>query len=107
AHIEILHADMTRLPLSDAVVNCAAADLPFGQLMGDHETNVNLYPRVLNEMARVMAPGGRFVVITHEMRLMDRLLSKNHLWTSEQAIQVNLRGLHPKIYVLRRTMSRV
>mgnify|MGYP001167422551 CR=1 FL=1 len=106
-HIEILHADMTRLPLSDAVVNCAAADLPFGQLMGDHETNVNLYPRVLNEMGRVIAAGGRFVVITHEMRLMDRLLSKNHQWTSEQAIQVNLRGLHPKIYVLRRTTSRV
>jgi len=103
--VTLLCADMTKLPLSSASIDQVAADLPFGQLMGSHNKNVVLYPQVLRETARVTRPRGQFTLITHEIRLMDRLLRESRIWHVEQSIQVNLRGLHPRIYVLRRTVN--
>lgn len=101
--IALLSANITQLPFSDAVFNRVAADLPFGQLTGSHQENVGTYPLILREAARVTRHDGLFTLITHEVRLMDRLLREQRLWHIEQSIQVNLRGLHPRIYVLRRT----
>ena len=100
--IRLLKADMTRLPVGDGTFDQVYADLPFGQLVGSHRHNLKLYPAVLREAARVTRRDGCFVVITHEMKLMDRLLREDARWRAEQSIQVNLRGLHPRIYVLRR-----
>jgi 23S rRNA G2445 N2-methylase RlmL len=93
---------MTSLPIAAASASHIAADLPFGQRMGSHEVNLALYPRVLKEAGRVARVGARFVLITHEVHLMDRLLRDTALWSTESVISVNLRGLHPRIYVLRR-----
>ncbi len=103
--IQLLHGDMTSLPLPSACVDQVVGDLPFGQLSGSHTSNLELYPQVLSEAARVTRAKGQLTLITHEIRLMDRLLRESPLWTVEQSIQVNLRGLHPRIYVLRRTTS--
>lgn len=100
--IHLQRADMTRLPLPDQSVDALCADLPFGQLTGSHADNQRLYPRVLVEAARVAKPGARFVLITHEVRLMESLLPLAQAWQVEQAIRVNLRGLHPRIYRLLR-----
>lgn len=103
--IQLLHGDMTRLPLLTNSVDQVVADLPFGQLSGSHTANVEMYPRALNEAARVTRASGQFTLITHEMRLLERLLHESPYWVSEQSIQINLRGLHPRIYVLRRTVT--
>lgn len=100
--IILLRGDMQALPLANASIDQVIADLPFGQLTGSHAVNLELYPRMLNETARVIRPRGQFTLVTHEMRLMDRLLRKTNAWHLEQSIQINLRGLHPKVYVLRR-----
>ena len=100
--IQLQLGDMARLPLRAAAVTALAADLPFGQLSGSHSENQRLYPPMLTEAARVAAPGARFALITHEVRMMDELLSHSHDWSIEQTIRVNLRGLHPRIYILRR-----
>ncbi len=101
--IQLQHADMTRLPLPDGSVSALCADLPFGQLSGTHQANQRLYPQVLDEATRVAQVDARFVLITHEVRLMESLIGQNQQWTLEQTIRVNLRGLHPRIYVLRRS----
>lgn len=100
--IRLMEGDMTELPLRSASVDAACADLPFGQLSGTHAENTRLYPRLLAELARVLRIGARFVVITHEVRLMDRVLAQGESWSVERTVRVNLRGLHPRIDVLMR-----
>jgi predicted RNA methylase len=94
--------DVRALPLPDASVDALAADLPFGHLVGSHEDNLALYPALLAEAARVARPGARCVLLSHEVRLMERLLAGSAIWALEQATRVDLGGLHPRIYELRR-----
>jgi tRNA (guanine6-N2)-methyltransferase len=99
----LICADLRRLPLSDRSADVILADLPFGQLVGSHEDNLELYPRTLAEAARIARTGARFALITHEVRLMERLLAGTIQWTMERVMKVSLRGLHPRIFLLRRT----
>jgi 23S rRNA G2445 N2-methylase RlmL len=102
AAVTLLQADMTRTSLAAAIADAVCADLPFGQKVGSHKHNQTLYPRVLAEAARITRTGGRLVLITHEIRLMEQLAELTQDWLFERQIRVTLRGLHPAIYVLRR-----
>jgi tRNA G10 N-methylase Trm11 len=101
-HPTLLRADATTLPLPATSIDTLCADLPFGQLSGSHVNNTRLYPAVLAEAARVARPDARFVVITHEIRLMEKLLQESLTWKTEQSLKITLNGLHPRIYLLRR-----
>ena len=100
---ELFEMDATRLDLPDACIDMVCADLPWGQLVGSHEGNLKLYPQVLAEAGRIAAPGARAVFITHEIRLMDRVLRDcAELWQVKQEVKVFQGGLYPRVYVLRR-----
>ncbi len=71
---ELLEMDAAALPLPDACIDVLCGDLPWGGLVGSHEGNLKLYPKVLAEAARIAVPGARAVFITHEIHLMERLL---------------------------------
>jgi 23S rRNA G2445 N2-methylase RlmL len=103
--VELYDWDACSLPLPSASIDVVLADLPFGHLVGSHATNLTLYPALLAEAARVTRPGGRAVLISHEVRLMERLLAELPGWCVEQQLRVNLRGLYPRIFVLRRSSS--
>ncbi len=95
--------DAITLPLRARSVNVLVADLPFGALVGSHANNERLYPAVLQEAARVAQPGAHFVVLSHEIKLMQRLLEEhNKHWRLAQMTRVRFGGLTPAIYVLRR-----
>lgn len=94
--------DARDLPLPPASVDVITGDLPFGHLVGSHAQNLVLYPALLDEAARVSRPGARCVLLSHEVRLMERLLASNPAWRLEQSIRVDLGGLYPRIFVLRR-----
>jgi 23S rRNA G2445 N2-methylase RlmL len=98
----LLTADVRTIPFPDSVANAITADLPFGQASGSHEENIALYPLILKEAARIALPNARFVTITHEVQLFERLLADHTYWQLEQSLMITLRGLHPRIYVLRR-----
>ncbi len=100
-HVQLMAGDGRCLPIIENQVDAICGDLPFGQLMGSHVQNLELYPAILDECARVLRTGGRCVLITHEVRLMDSLVSPG-IWSLEQKITVSLSGLHPRIYVLRK-----
>jgi 23S rRNA G2445 N2-methylase RlmL len=100
--IDLVLADIRQVPFADHFANVLCADLPFGYLVGRHAENLRLYPRVLEEAARIAQPSARFVVITHEVHLMDTILAQLRLWHLETIIPVSLRGLHPRIFLLRR-----
>lgn len=98
--IKLNRGDARDLPVAAKSVDAICADLPFGHLVGSHEGNVELYPAVLREAARVLKPGGRCVIISHEVRLMESLLDDSPHWATEQVIRVAQGGLNPRIFVL-------
>jgi tRNA G10 N-methylase Trm11 len=100
--IQLMRSDMQQLPFPDHSIDTICADLPFGQLVGDHVTNRELYPRTLQEVARIATSNARFVLLTHEIRLMTQLLQQSDLWINKEQYPINLNGLHPRIYVLER-----
>jgi ubiquinone/menaquinone biosynthesis C-methylase UbiE len=99
--------DATALPTPDAWVDVVLADLPFGQLIGSHSNNTFLYPRMLQEAARVTIGGGLFAAITQDIRLWERLVADAAAdWTLDTVIPIKLPfsggHLRPRIYLLRR-----
>lgn len=99
--------DAGSLPTPDAWADTILADLPFGQLVGSHETNTILYPRILREAARVTISGGLFVAITQDIRLWERLVADAAAdWTLVTILPIKLPFgggyLRPRIYLLRR-----
>lgn len=91
--------DLTMTARSADVI---VADLPFGNLVGSHEDNLDIYPLVFKEAARIAKPGARVAFISHEIRLMESLLEQSTVWKQEQVIRITLGGLHPRIYLLMR-----
>jgi 23S rRNA G2445 N2-methylase RlmL len=94
--------DARDLPLPAASVSVILADLPFGRLVGSHAENLELYPALLAEAARVARPGACCVLISHELRLMERLLAEQPLWRVARTLRVDVGGLKPQIFVLRK-----
>ncbi len=97
--------DAGNLPLPDQSIDVLSADLPFGHHVGSHRENQALYPHVLAEAARVARPGAICTLISHEIRLLEALLASSDTWQVIQVLPINLRGLHPRIFVLRRTSA--
>jgi tRNA (guanine6-N2)-methyltransferase len=100
--IQLLLGDAIAMPFDDKSISALAADLPFGQLVGSHEENQWLYPAILQEAARVAKQGARFVVISHEVRLMEKSLRAISAWSIKAVQMISLSGLHPRIFVLER-----
>lgn len=100
--VVLLQADAANLPLIDRSYDTVLADLPFGQRVGSHVENTRLYPAILDETARITRGGATFGLITHEIKLITNLLHENNEWKLEREQRISLRGLHPRIYVLRR-----
>ncbi len=101
--VQLLQMDATHLDFPERSFTALAVDLPWGQLVGSREEVEDLYPAVLTEAARVAMPGAPFVLITHAVRLFERLLPRvSHLWQVEGSRKVFQGGQHPRIYLLRR-----
>jgi 23S rRNA G2445 N2-methylase RlmL len=101
--VQLERWDATAMPLNTASVDVIIADLPFGQLVGSHDDNRRLYPRLLSEAARVAAPGARMALLTHELRLLERAQADlADLWAIESMVRVRSGGMTPGIFLMRR-----
>jgi predicted RNA methylase len=89
--------EWTRLGPFDVIV----ADPPWGTLMGDHATNEALHTALLDRAHAAAAPRARLVVLTHEVRMMERCLRQaaDH-WAEQDVVRVFQKGHYPRIYVL-------
>ena len=101
--VDLWEADATDLtevtgPRFDVLV----ADLPWGTLVGSHDDNAVLYPKVLAEAARIALPGARFVVLTHEVRLAEKVLRDQSAWRPVSEVRVFQKGHHPRMILLER-----
>jgi predicted RNA methylase len=95
--------DAAALPLPDRSVTTICADLPFGQLVGSHRANEALYPQLFAEATRIAAPEARMVLLTHEVRLLERVAAEypQH-WQLAEALRVRSGGMTPRVYLFQR-----
>jgi len=99
----LMESDATLTGLDMARYTALCADLPYGNLVGSHRENVELYPALLEEAGRLAAPGARFAVITHELRLFDASLAEaQRTWQPERTFRLFQSGQRPQVYLLRR-----
>lgn len=96
--IGIARADAVRLPLRGGAASSIATNLPWGIKHGSHEENRRLYPRAIEEFARVVRPGGRIVMLTSEWRLMREATSRGILRV-EAVRRVTILGASAVVYV--------
>ncbi|HEU4326092.1 MAG TPA: methyltransferase domain-containing protein [Roseiflexaceae bacterium] len=95
--------DASQLPLDDNSLDLICADLPFGQLIGSHDRNQELYPRIVAEATRLARAGARMALITHEIRLLEQSLGNySRQWEQGPSIRVRVGGMAPRIFLLRR-----
>ena len=79
------------------------ADPPWGDKIGHHDTNEELHMLLLSRAYDVGAPGARFAVLTHEIRVMANCLERfQDRWLVDLEQKVFHKGHHPRIYLLRR-----
>ena len=102
--VHLMRADVTQSPFAAGSFDVICGDLPWGQMVGSHEQNARLYPRLMREAARIAAPGAKLALLTHDMRLFEDGLERSaDWWTLKDALQVTQGGLHPRIYLFQRS----
>lgn len=102
-NIQINDWDATQLPLGDECIDVVYADLPFGQRIGTHTENLRLYPALLREAARVLARGGRMVLLSHEIRLLRSAVADIPALQVQDELQVTVGGMAPLMMYLEKT----
>ena len=98
--IEVAQVDALHTGLPARSFDLVVADLPWGDAIGSHRDNHVLYPAFLKEMSRLSSKRGRLCVITHEIRLFERVLAEQQDWHARELFQVYSGGHHPKAYLL-------
>ncbi len=87
--------DARRLPLASGSVPMLATNPPWGRKVGIEAMMSRFYARLGAEVARVLAPGGRAVVLTHAPRLV-------RLWPLRvvRRMEISVYGQTPVVMVL-------
>lgn len=104
--IRHIQADAGQTPLPSHSADRLYADLPFGHHVGSHEHNRRLYPAILQEADRLARSHAALIILTHEVKLLRQCL-KHASWEAASETRINLRGLHPRLFVLRRISTRI
>ena len=103
AGFELYTADLADLPqVLDGGFDELTADPPWGDAVGSHATNEALHRTLLATAAALAAPAARFVILSHEVRLLERLLSHASNWRVESSRRVAHGGHRPSMVLLRR-----
>jgi 23S rRNA G2445 N2-methylase RlmL len=94
--------DARSLPLGPNCIDAVACNLPFGEKMGSHADNVQLYDRFFRQLVRVLRPGGRAALLTSEKELVRQCLDRHTQLQREREILVAVLGRAARIYMLRK-----
>jgi tRNA (guanine6-N2)-methyltransferase len=104
ARIDFATADMCCLPYTARSFDVVCSDLPWGHRVGSHAANAQDYQAWLVEIARVARRRARAVVLTNELRLMQRSLGAlAALWRLDRLSRVEQGGARPGLFILRRS----
>jgi len=99
---ELVRWDARQLPLTDGSVDRAACNLPFGKKIGDPRALPSLYSRLMEQLARVLRPGGMAVLLTSENALLRSALQETSAFALGRRCPINILGQTATIQVVRR-----
>lgn len=99
--LELHRWDAAQIPLDDGSVTAIVTNPPFGERIGSHGENQQLYPAFMAEAHRLLRSGGSLVVLTTEDRLMKRLLSADR-WLTLGRYRTLVLGRLATIYAARK-----
>lgn len=93
--------DATNLnTLASASVDKVVCNLPFGHQIGTPQSNQALYSQFLAEMRRVVARGGRLVLLTGDAPLLRENLARFEAFHLNEEISMTLLGRSARIFVI-------
>ena len=98
--------DARNLPLEDGSIDKVATNLPFGKQIGSRKDLEALYGAVFSELARVVVPDGRIVMLSSEYDLIKQLMREQPDLEILSGYSVATKGVWGRIYVVRRIPSR-
>lgn len=98
--LEIRQWDARELPLEDNAVDKVATNLPFGKQISGGGGPAALYPPVLAELARVVRPGGRIVLLSSEYDLVKEQVRQLPKLTITTGYSVAVLGQWGRIYII-------
>ena len=93
-NVNIQRWDARALPISSGSVDCVVSNLPWGRAVSTESSLSTLYPEISEEIERVLAPGGRTVLLTN---LPDLIQFKR--LKCDQQLEISLFGQTPKITI--------
>lgn len=98
--VGLWRGDVRAVPLGDDSVDRVLANLPFGKRVGSHIGNKQLYPKLLREVARLLPPKGRAVLLTEDKRLFTESVQRTRGLRVVKEIVFASGGAHPSAYVV-------
>jgi hypothetical protein len=105
---ELLAADVAepdvegRLQAVAGGFTAIAADVPWGDAIGSHEANLGVHRSVSRLAATLLVRGGRFGIVSHEIRLLRQVFELDRSWRVVSRRQVSHGGHNPAVLVLER-----
>jgi len=103
--IELRQWDARALPIEAGTVTVILSNLPFGRQIGTPRGVRSLYPELLSEWSRVLAPGGRMVLLTSERDLLARAVAAQPGLRIVDRSAVLLRGRPATIHLIHQRTS--
>ncbi|MEO7910969.1 MAG: methyltransferase domain-containing protein, partial [Roseiflexaceae bacterium] len=101
----LYQGDATDLRLADHTVNVVLSNLPWGKQVTPETDLAPLYRGILITIERVLARGGRAVLLTDQAEPLLAALDACPALSLASALQISLYGRHPTMYVLHRVSS--
>lgn len=98
---ELRREDALALPDPPGSFDALAADLPWGDAVGDAEEVARLHPGFLREARRVAADGARMVLVSHALTVLGRALAEETGWREVARHRVFHGGHRPALVLLR------
>ena len=95
-----IHSDLAKLSLKEPVDELFA-NLPFGNRVGNHESNVALYRKLADKIPEWVKPGGVAVLYTMEGKLLEKELGRVKGLKLLQKTSVEAGGLKPVVFIVR------
>lgn len=101
--VSIRQWDARNLPLENGSVDKVATNLPFGKQIASRQDLEALYSGLFTELARVVVPGGRIVLLSSEYDLIKQLMRQQPNLEILSGYSIATKGVWGRIYVVRRT----
>lgn len=99
---QLLLGDVHDPPRDLGLFDVVVADAPWGDAVGSHEENARLHPAILQAAASFTAPGARFALLTHEVKLTGQLVREQDEWRKTGELRVEHGGHTPLLLLLKR-----